>query len=414
MLEKSQNKKNLFYPSVIITLCALFLFYKYILQVYPSIMTTELMQEFQISGEGLGNLAATFFYTYMITQLFVGVLIDKFGTRLLGSIAILLSALGVYFFSQSHTLLIAELSRALIGVGVAFATVIYLKMTAVWFPPRYFAFIGGLLATAAMLGAVFGEAPLSLVVNNLGWRNSLFLCALIGFALAGTFALVVKSYPKNYMQQKRIEHKTPINWRDILSLLRSKPNWVLTLYSGLAFSPLAVFGGLWGNPFLQEAYHLTSTQAASLASLTFIGLAIGGPVLGAIAERIDNKKQMMSYNALITLVSITFAIYAPLSLWLLGVCLFIFGFSTGAFMLGFAIGKEINKPALAATVIALINTGDAIFGAVSEPLIGKFLDLGWDGTIVKNAHHFSVHNYHLAFLTLPIYLLIAWVLSLLI
>src|SRR3989338_10850597 len=143
----------------------------------------------------------------MITQLFVGVLIDKFGTRLLGSIAILLSALGVYFFSQAHTLLTAELSRALIGVGVAFATVIYLKMTAVWFPPRYFAFVGGLLATAAMLGAVFGEAPLSIVVNHLGWRNSLFACGLIGFILAAVFVFVVRSHPKTFTKQQSIKHK---------------------------------------------------------------------------------------------------------------------------------------------------------------------------------------------------------------
>ena len=79
-------------------------------------------------------------------------------------------------------------------------------------------------------------------------------------------------------------------------------------------------------------------------------------------------------------------------------------------MLGFVIGKEINKIALAATVIALINTGDAIFGAISEPLIGKFLDRGWAGQIVKGVHYFSVHDYHQAFLLLPVYLLIAVIL----
>ena len=83
------------------------------------------------------------------------------------------------------------------------------------------------------------------------------------------------------------------------------------------------------------------------------------------------------------------------------------GFGTGAFMLGFAIGKEMNSIALSASVVALINTGDAILGAISEPLAGKVLDLLWHGKIVDGAHYFSVHDYHIALLMLPGYLLLA-------
>ncbi len=71
-------------------------------------------------------------------------------------------------------------------------------------------------------------------------------------------------------------------------------------------------------------------------------------------------------------------------------------------MLGFAIGKEINKAALAATVVALINTGDAIFGAISEPLVGKVLDGLWTGQMVNGVPHFSVQHYQIALLLLPI------------
>ena len=55
-----------FYPWIVIVLAASFLFYKYILQVSPSIMTDDLMREFQIQGVGLGNLAASFFYSFFI------------------------------------------------------------------------------------------------------------------------------------------------------------------------------------------------------------------------------------------------------------------------------------------------------------------------------------------------------------
>src|SRR5690348_12191719 len=110
------------YPVVLISLCAAFLFYKYILQIYPSTITEQLMAEFNLTGAGLGNLAATFYYSYMVTQLFVGVILDKYSTRWLTSLAIFGCALGTFFFSQTQTLVTAELARTLMGVGVAFAT----------------------------------------------------------------------------------------------------------------------------------------------------------------------------------------------------------------------------------------------------------------------------------------------------
>ena len=92
---------------------------------------------------------------------------------------------------------------------------------------------------------------------------------------------------------------------------------------------------------------------------------------------------------------------------MLAVALFVFGFGTGSFMLGFALGKEMNTLVLAATVIAIINIGDAIFGAFTEPLIGKLLDTFWQGKVVAGVHYFSVHDYHLVFILLPVYLLVA-------
>src|SRR5574338_1242424 len=91
------------YPIIVISLCACFLFYKYVLQIYPSTITEQLMAEFNLTGAGLGNLAATFYYSYMIAQLFVGVILDKYSTRWLTSIAIFSCALGTFFFSQTHS-----------------------------------------------------------------------------------------------------------------------------------------------------------------------------------------------------------------------------------------------------------------------------------------------------------------------
>lgn len=407
-LHSTQSTTYRFYPWLIVLMSSLFLFYKYIMQVSPSIMTSELMSAFHINGTGLGNLAATFFYSYLITQLFVGVLLDKFSPRYLSAAAILAGALGTYYFAVADTLFMAGMARALMGVGAAFATVSYLKLSANWFSAKKFAFVSGLLATAAMLGAMFGQAPLAWLVSSIGWRHSLILCAMVGASVAALFVLLVREKPAVALEPNLKPISNNVRLHDILQILKSKQNWVLTLYSGMAFSPIAVFGGLWGNPFIAEAYHLSTTKAASLVSLIFLGLAFGGPLLGYVSDRLQNRRHVMFYGSLLCFAAVTAVIYSyNLPLWAVGSLLFLFGFGTGAYMLGFSIGKESNPLYLAATVVALINTGDAIMGAVTEPFIGKLLDLGWDGKIVQGAHYFSVSNYHHAFIILSVYLFVA-------
>lgn len=398
------NKK---YPILVISLCACYLFYKYVLQIYPSIITDQLMREFDLSATGLGYLAATFYYTYMVTQLFVGVLIDKYGTRWLSSAAIFCCAFGVLAFSMSNTLTTAALSRGLMGFGVAFATVAYMRLAAGWFPPRQYAFISGLLVTAAMTGAVFGQAPLSYAVNILGWRECLLLIGVAGFILTLLFVFFVKDAPATVHHGDIIEGYR-LEFKDVLRVLKSKQNWLLTLYNGLAFSPIAIFGGLWGNPFLEQAYQLSKTEAASMISLVFIGLGLGSPLLGMFSDYLGHRRDVMIVSTLIGCAAISLILYChPMPTFLLATLLFVFGFSLGCFMLVFTIGKELNPHFLTATIISMINTSEPVLNGITEPGIGKLLDLTWDGTVVNGIHVFSLQNYHLALSILPIYLLIA-------
>lgn len=412
LMSLTRKKTRLFlaYPVLVICLAAGFLFYKYVLQIFPSIITDQLMQQFHLTGAGLGGLAATFYYAYMITQLCVGFLLDKYSTRWLTSAAILMCALGVLLFSQSQTVAMAGMSRALMGVGVAFATVAYMKLAALWFSPQHYACVSGLLATAAMAGAVFGQAPLAWLIEQWGWQYCLSIVGLVGLGLSFLFFMVVRDGPDR-LQQKTAT--SSLSFKDISQVFKNKQNWLLTLYGGLAFAPVAVFGGLWGNPFLEQAYHLSKTEAASMVSFVFIGLGLGSPLLGLLSDRLNNRRYVMLVSTLVSCVAITLVLYChPLPAGCLRSLLFLFGFGLGAFMLVFAMGKEMNPLPLTATIIAMINTSDALLDALTEPFIGQLLDMGWEGNMAHGVHQFSLHSYHTALSVLPLYLVMGAILLL--
>lgn len=412
LITNKKHRLQRMYPWLVISASAFFLFYKYLLQVSPSIMTHDLMHAFSITGAGLGNLAACYFYTFLVMQIPVGILLDRFSPRYLTTFAIGLCAIGAFVFAAAPNLLVAAFARALIGFGAAFATVSYMKLATLWFPPERFSIVAGLLATAAMTGAVGGEAPLAFLVEKFGWQHTLYLCAAVGVVFTFIFWLLVRD------KRHDIIHISPDNniiqepfFAGLISILKNPQNWLLSLYSGLAFAPTDVFAGLWGVPFLSEYYQLSRTTAAAIASSAFVGLAIGAPIFGWISDYLGRRRIVMAWGTIMALICLSIAIYSPpLPYALLVLLLFFFGVGTSSFMLGFVVGKEINRLALAATVIAVINTSDALWGAISEPSIGKFLDLGWDGKMVHNARIFSVSDYHHALLILPLYLLVALIL----
>lgn len=411
--KKSRLTQYKYYPWLVIALCSSLLFYKYVLSISPSIMAADLMLQFQVSGARLGSLAATFFYTYTFVQLFAGVLIDKFSTRLIAGLSTLVAALGAYVFSIADSLAWATLARGMMGFGVAFATIAYFKLTAAWFRVDQMAFVGGLIATAVMAGAVFGEAPLAWMVDHTSWRSVLLFCSILGYVIAILFLLLVRDKP-DHLQHTMLQNKSTIlpkaGWQEIKLTLKCRQNWLLALYSGLAFSPLSVLGGLWGNPFLQEAHHISRGASAGLASFLFIGLGLGSPLLGLLSDKLGNRLVIMKIGALGCLAMLLSIMYLPdIPIWLLGLLLFMLGFFTGTFMLGFTLGTQINPITMAGTVIALINTGDSIFESFTEPMLGKILDLSWNGQMLNGIRHFTVHDYHVAFTSLALYFVMAFV-----
>lgn len=389
---------------LVMSICAAFLFYKYILQNFPSVMASQLMAAFHLQGLGLGVLSGVYFWTYLIVPLFVGIILDHYGTRWVTSFAIFACALGIFIFSQATTLNIAIFGRALMGVGVSFATIAYFKLAAVWFDKKYYALLSSFVVAAAMVGAVCGQMPLAWLMEQVGWRNSLANLAGLGIVLGVLFLLYVRDAPseKDQIAMPMSSHEdTHGIWQNILLIVKSKQNWLLTGYGGLAFSPVVIFCGLWGNPFLQQAYHFDKLTSSSLISVVFIGLGIGSPVFAVATQWVKNRCALMGYSTLVSALALTLTIYAhPLPIWLLGFLLFTFGFGLGAFSIVFVIGKESNPLFLAGTVISLINASDAFLDAISEPLIGAILDTFGK---MPNTHEFSLSSYHLALGILPLY-----------
>jgi len=408
MKRKSVRPKYLVHAWIIWLLSAFFMFYKYALEVSPSVMTNTLMSEYHIDGAQLGSLAASYFYAYLIMQIPAGLLLDRYGPRKVTSLAIIACTLGVFLFARSESLFVASVGRFVIGIGAAFAAVNCLKLIANWFPSRQFAFMSGLMMSVGMLGAVGGQAPLSAFIHEFYWRDALEIIALVGLIFSSVFFLVVRNTSPDRVREKHIVSPKISLFKSLSTILKSPQAWYLSIYSGFAFAPVMVFGGLWGVSFIEEAYGFSKTISSQAVSLIFVGFAVGAPIFGWFSDWLKNRKKVMFWGTLASCVFLLLIIYFPnLSYHFLTLFLFLFGFAISSFLLCFTVIREINVAGVAATAIGFMNSFDALFGSFSDPLTGMFLDVFWDGKLVNGARIFSVAAYGKAFIILPIYLIIS-------
>ncbi|MBK2296870.1 MFS transporter [Francisella philomiragia] len=417
MEQKIHNIRG--YAWIIIILSSFLLFDKYIMQVFPSLITDDMMSSFHTNATQTGALGSAFFWSIIICQLFLaGPIIDKFGFRLISPISITISAMGVILFVVAcnlGSLSMAYIARIITGMGVSFATISYLKAVSVWFEPRKFAFAASFLATAAMIGALCAQAPLAYLITLCGdWKMAMLLFAVASLLIGVLYYIVVRDF-----NPKQPEASSPSNQLKTLEALKevvkNKNNWLLTFYVGLSFTAVDAFAGFWGNAYFREAYHLSREEAASIISMIFIGMAIGSPIIGKLSEILDSRKGVMIFFHIIGSIALSFVLLTKTSATLSAILLFIFGLCLGIYMLSFAIGNRINPIVITATVAAFINTGEPILGAIFDPLIGYFLDWSWTGKYLNKAgeivsqhtspndiKYFDLSSYHFAFTTLVI------------
>lgn len=404
-LPSQSAKSSRYLPWFMWVLAAIFYCYETLLQVSPGVMVTDLMRAFSANASQLGLLAAIYFYAYSSMQIPVGILIDRLGPRRLLTIATLICGSGALLFGASHVLFIAGIGRLLIGLGSAFAVVSCMHICATWLPLRYFASLTGVMVMTGMLGAIGGEAPLSLMVGHFGWRETLFIFGIIGLILSVMMWTFIRdretTKPKVVTTSKGF-------FNGLKLVVKNKQNLVVATYGALMYAPTTTFGGLWGVPFLMTAYRLERPFAATLVSMLFIGWAVGAPLFGIFSDRIARRRTPMiiaNYGALITLSIILFVPHLPL--WLLGTTLFGFGFFSSGFLPSFSIIRETNPHHINATSIGFMNAFNMLTGAILQPLVGLILDLTWHGVMHDGIRDYSISSFHTGLVLLPIGLVIA-------
>lgn len=349
-------------------IAGIFYLFEFIHRVIISVMIPELMDSFSVSLSTVGQLSACYFYAYAIAQIPVGMLLDRYKINVLLTFACLLITIGSFIFSATTSMLVANLCRIIIGFGSAFAFVGCLKLGAFWFPTHKFGYIVGLTNLLGVTGAVLGGKPMADAVDMYGWRDVMLTSGAIGLVLALLLWLIVK-------QPKIKLTSAPILITNVIAVLKCKQTWLISAFGGFMVAPITTYSELWGVSFLINNYNLDKPSAAQITTLTFIGIAIGGPTIGWLSDHYRQRKAPMLLGAFGALACISLILYGPtLPLWCVYLLHIAFGFFTSSMLLCYSLASEMVATNIRATTIALTNSIIMGIGALLQTISGNLLD----------------------------------------
>lgn len=387
----------------------LFYFYEFFIQVAPNVMMPDLTRHFGITAAQFGFLATAYYAGYAMMQIPAGTLLDRFGARRLIVIATLICALGSFLTAHANTWALVELARFATGIGSAFAVLGSFVLAANWFPTNRFGLLSGFVLTFGMLGAVSGQHPMAVMVESIGWRESLDVLTVLGIAYAILTWFVIQDN-KNPMGKNRFSASQ--SFKELLSnvakIMRQPQPWLLAAYGLLMFTPTLTLGASWGAGFLIAAYDIPMTQAGGIISLIFIGWAIGCPVFGWISDRMRLRKPPLYISSVGGTICLFIIIYVHMpSTFMLGTLMLFFGIFSGAFLSSFSIARELQPAKATGAALGFMNMIQSMGGAILPPVVGTILDLLWNGAMLDGGRVYRLSDYQHALLILPLEMLAA-------
>jgi sugar phosphate permease len=353
---------------IFIIACSLF-FLSQFYRVSNAVIAPQLLSDLSIDTKGLGLISASFFYAFALTQIPISLLLDKIGPR---SMMTTLSAVGIFgavIFSWADSLAFGVAGRVLLGIGMACNLMGTYKLLALWFSPKAFATLAGIVVALGTAGNMVATTPLVVLVDQMGWRFSFQFIAAINLILMLLFYVIVRDRPsENMADSSTATMDIQQSLGNLRKLFAQKDYWIISFATFARYGIFAAFQALWAGPYLMEVMGYSALTTGNLILLLNVGMILGAPCWGTVSDRLFNTRKwiIVAGSISILLTIIILALIPPgTSVSVLSPLFFCLGFFNATGLLMYPHIKELVPSEMSGAAMTGINfftmIGPAVF-----------------------------------------------------
>ena len=367
-MEEMKNKKR----HMILGLLFLGWCLSYLDRMAMNVGIVEIAKDFNLSPSVMGIVLSSFFAGYAIMQLPGGWLADKFGSRKVITISILLWSLFTILTGMAWSLMSMIIIRFMFGLGEGGYPAASSKAIADVFPKKERTSAQTIMMSSNSLGGVIAPLIATPLLVWIGWQNLFIAIGLFGVLFAAILWYYLK--PENMqIDINELLGKEKIQKESFKDILKISTSWKLAI---MWFAVSTVVWGLisWMPPYLVDVRGLDLMSMGMLTSIPAlfgaIGVIVGGQL---IKSRLSGKEKYLSIVSLIIMIISLYLLFNASSVLLVivyqSICMLFHGPVVATI---FSLPHKLFSKNVLGSAFGMVNLGGMI-GAFLAPMVMGYL-----------------------------------------
>lgn len=342
-----------------------------------------------------GYIVMAFQVAYGLGLITTGKLLDKFGTRLGYTVAIIIWSIAAIFHASARSVLSFSVARFFLGLGESANFPAAIKTVAEWFPKKERALATGWFNMGSSVGAFLTPILVSGIFVTLGWQWAFIITGSLGFIwiiLWLLFYYSPQNHPKLTKEEFAYIHsdsvddtQNSVKWRTLfhyrqtyaISLARFLTDWAWW------------FILFWIPGFLYKTHHVNITELVLPLIVIYSFAGLGGVAGGWLSSKLIKSGKSIDYSrklAFLICAIIVMPVILVSQIHVLWISVLLisgaaFGHSAWASNI-FTIVSDIYPKNAVGSMTGIAGFAASVGGILSAPFIGYILGLTGSYVIV--------------------------------
>ncbi len=251
----------------------------------------------------------------IVSSLISDKLTQKFGTRIVTVVSVLLTAVALFGFSFATKFWMLIVFAVPYGLGAGAVDAALNNYVALHYKARHMSWLHCLWG----VGTIVSPFVMSYALTNSTWHDGY---RIVGYIQLGIALLLLVTLPV-WKVNKRAEI-TPQKHFGLLGALkiRGVPFLLIGFFAYCAAEATAMN---WASTYFVAVKGVSAEQAAQLASLFYIGMTVGRFLSGFITDKLGDRKMIIIGTVILTCGIVTLLIPAPAVVAMIGFVVIGFG-----------------------------------------------------------------------------------------